>query len=72
MMLWQESEANPLYFKRSDNVWCYVPAGEPTLQSLILTLYSSGNKADIHCRAQPDALMNGVGPAHKLHRVIAK
>lgn len=72
IILWQESEVNPLYFKRSDNVLCYVPAGEPTLQSLILTLYSSGNTADIHCHAEPEELMLGVRAAHKLHRVVAK
>jgi hypothetical protein len=72
IVLWENSEANPLYFRRSDDVLCYVPAGQSTLQSLILTLYSSGKLADIHCRAEEEELMLGMRPAHKLHRIIAK
>jgi hypothetical protein len=72
IVLWENSEANPLYFRRSDNVLCYVPAGQSTLQSLILTLYSSGKLSDIHCHAEEEQLMLGIRPAHKLHRIIAK
>lgn len=71
IMLWENSGANPLYFKRSDNVWCYVPANENSLQSLILTLYASGRKAEIHCHDNAENKMGGVQPAHKLHRIIA-
>ena len=70
--LWASSEdTNPLYFKRSDGVSCYIPPGETTLQSLILTLYSSGELADIHCHAEAEVRAGGLS-AHKLHRIIAK
>ncbi|MCM0147189.1 hypothetical protein KCN56_01225 [Photobacterium galatheae] len=70
--LWEGSGVNPLYFKRSDNVWCYVPAEEKNLHSLILTLYASGKTADIHCHDQAENKMGGIESAHKLHRIIAK
>jgi hypothetical protein len=70
--LWESSTTNPLYFKRADNVWCYVPASEKTLHSLILTLYVSGKLADIHCYDLAETQMGGMDPAHKLHRIIAK
>ncbi|PSW80804.1 hypothetical protein [Photobacterium damselae] len=70
--LWEGSSVNPLYFKRSDNVWCYVPADEKNVHSLILTLYASGKTADIHCHDQAENKMGGIEAAHRLHRIIAK
>lgn len=69
--LWEDSSTNPLYFKRADNVWCYVAATEKNLHSLILTLYASGKSADIHCYDLAETPM-GFEPAHKLHRIVAK
>ncbi|ASU24199.1 hypothetical protein CCZ37_17150 [Vibrio qinghaiensis] len=70
--LWEGSGINPLYFKRSDNVWCYVSADEKNVHSLILTLYASGKTADIHCYDQAENKMGGIEAAHKMHRIIAK
>lgn len=74
VVVWEGAEVtNPLYFQRSDNVWCYIPAGEKTLQSLILTLYASGKTAEIHCYDLADGKMVDLtNPAHKLHRIIAR
>lgn len=69
--LWESSTTNPLYFKRDDNVWCYVPASEKALHSLILTLYASGKSADIHCHDLAETPL-AFEPAHKLHRIVAK
>ncbi|MGR5361327.1 hypothetical protein ACPV54_10730 [Vibrio mediterranei] len=69
--LWEGHE-NPLYFQRSDNVWCYVSANEKRVQSLILTLYASEKIADVHCHDQAEIKMGGMPGAHKLHRIIAK
>ena len=69
--MWENSEVNPLYFKRSDDVWCYVPASEKLLHSLILTLYASGKTAEIHCYDLEESPLTFY-PAHKLHRIIAK
>ncbi|USH03732.1 hypothetical protein K6Q96_06990 [Grimontia kaedaensis] len=70
--IWEGSGSNPLYFQREDNVWCYVPAEEIMIHSLILTLYSSGKRADIHCYDRAETKMGGISAAHKIHRIIAK
>ena len=68
--IWENSEVNPLYFKRSDKVWCYVSAKDKNLHSLILTLYATGKTADIHCHNKAERRMGGISVAHKLHRII--
>ncbi len=72
VIMWESAEINPLYFKRSDNVWCYIPAGQKNLHSLVLTLYASGKRADIHCYDLAETKMGGVEAGHKLHRILAK
>jgi len=72
VIMWENAETNPLYFKTSSNLWCYVPAGEKNLYSLVLTLYASGKLADIHCYDSAESLMGGVEAGHKLHRILAK
>ncbi|MGI0116198.1 hypothetical protein [Zooshikella sp. RANM57] len=72
VILWEDDNHNPLYFKRSDNVMCYVPADQKSIRSLILTVYASGRRADIHCYDNAEAIMGGIESAHKLHRIIAK
>lgn len=69
---WESSKIHPLYFKRSDGVWCYVPVSENALNPLILMLYASGRLADIHCHKTGENKMVGMPPAHKTHRIIAK
>lgn len=72
IVMWESSEVHPLYFKASNDMWCYVPAGEKNLHSLILTLYASGKASDIHCYDLAEEKMGGVPAGHKLHRIITK
>lgn len=71
--MWENADtANPLYFKLSSGTWCYIPAGQKFLQSTILALYLSKAKAMVHCYDTAEALVGGVAPAYKMHRIIAK
>jgi hypothetical protein len=68
--LWEGSDVNPMYFKRSDNVWCYIPAGQKLLQANVMSMYLSGKSADIHCHDTPETPMIYDAPAYKLHRLV--
>lgn len=64
---WQDN--SPIVFKLSSGFYCWIPNEEKAVYSLILTLYTSGKKAGIHCH---DAEENKNGYlAHRLHRIAA-
>lgn len=73
--VWEDLDTKGvMHFQLSDGRWCYVPNGQKTIQSIILTLYVSGKTLDqIHCYDNADSNAGGSVPAaHKLHRLIAK
>lgn len=73
IIAWENAETGPMHFQFSNGTWCYIPAGQKTLQSLVLTLYASGKKAEFHCYDDADSSGGGSVPAaHKLHRIIPK
>ena len=67
VILWQDNA--PVYFKLSNGVLCYLPAGESNLYSLVLTLHTTGKMISIHCH---DGTENYGGyNGHRVHRLIA-
>ncbi len=72
IVLWDGAETGPLYFSMSNGNWCYIPAGQKVLQTMVFMLYASGKTAEIHCYDTEETLYGGVPPAHKLHRIYAK
>jgi hypothetical protein len=72
IMAWENTETTVVHFKLSNGTWCYIPASQKTLNSIILTLYASGKKAHFHCHDTADSNAGGSVPAaHKLHRISA-
>lgn len=64
---WQDDA--PIYIKFSNGSVCYLQPTEKNLYGLILSIYSSGRKAYVHCHDQTDTY-GGVS-GHRLHRVLA-
>lgn len=52
------------------DAFCYVKPEDKTNIALVMTLYSTGRKADIHCF--PTAMTLGGISAYPLHRIIAR
>lgn len=64
---WQDD--SPVYIKSSTGVWCYLPAVEKNLYSLLLSVFATGKKVKMVCN---DSLESYGGvPGHRIHRVIA-
>lgn len=75
VIVWENLDTGGLmHFNLSDGRWCYVPNGQKSIQTLILSLYISGKTiAEIHCYDNADSNSGGsVAAAHKMHRIIAK
>lgn len=49
---------------------CHVKAEDKTNIALVMTLYGSGRKADIHCHPTPISI-GGIS-AYPLHRIVAR
>lgn len=72
VVVWEGAEASTyMYFKTSSDVWCYIPPGQKLLNSTVLALYTSKNRATIHCHDAEETKQGGVPAAHKLHRIYA-
>jgi hypothetical protein len=71
VVFWEGSNSNPMFFQRSDGVWCAVSSNEKLIISMIMSLYVSGKKAAVHCHAEGVVTHGGMS-AHKFHRIIAK
>ncbi|HTF98046.1 MAG TPA: hypothetical protein VL995_18060 [Cellvibrio sp.] len=72
IMAWENTETTVVHFKLANGTWCYIPASQKTLNSIILTLYASGKKGNFHCHDTADSNAGGSVPgAHKLHRISA-
>lgn len=66
--IYQWEENRDVVFKTSLGHYCYIPATETAMYSLVLSLMTSGKRASIHCH---DATVNKGGyDAHRVHRVI--
>jgi len=69
IIVWEEAEtATQMYIRTSNNIWCYLPPGQKTLQSLVLTLYTTKKPIEIHCHDAAENLQSNL-PAHRLHRI---
>lgn len=66
MIEWQDNYS--IIFTLSNGTRCYVPSGEKNLYSLVLTIFSSGKKIDIHCHDSIEAT-GGIN-AHRVHRIV--
>lgn len=64
---WQDN--SPVYFEVAPGRYCFVPASEKNMIALILSLYSSGRAADIHCH--PNAETFAGIPGYRFHRIIS-
>lgn len=64
---WQDN--SPVYFEVAPGRYCWLPAAEKNMVALILSLYSSGRPADIHCGEAIDTFA-GI-PGYRLHRIIS-
>lgn len=63
---WQDN--NVIIFKTSLGHYCYIPADEKNMYSLVLSLMATGKQASIHCH---DSEENYGGIlAHRVHRII--
>lgn len=65
---WQGN--NTVLVEVAPNIYCSVGPEEKANLALVMTLYSSGRRADIHCFPTP-ITMGGIS-AYPLHRIIAR
>lgn len=65
---WQGS--NAVLFEVAPSTYCYVAPEEATNIALVMMLYSTGRKADIHCF--PTAVNVGGISAYPMHRIMAR
>lgn len=65
---WQGN--NPVLFEVAPNTYCHLPPEDKTNIALVMMLYSTGRKADIHCF--PTAVNVGGINAYPMHRIIAR
>lgn len=65
---WQGN--NEVLFEVAPNTFCYVGPEDKLNIALVMTLYSTVRKADIHCF--PTAVNIGGMNAYPLHRIIAR
>jgi hypothetical protein len=65
---WQGS--NEVLFQVAPDAFCHVGPDDKTNIALVMTLYSSGRKADIHCF--PTVVNLGGINSYPLHRIIAR
>ncbi|KAF1721728.1 hypothetical protein [Pseudoxanthomonas wuyuanensis] len=68
MVQWQGR--NEVLFEVAPNTYCYVGPDENINIALVMTLYSTARKADVHCF--PTAVTIGGIDAYPLHRIIAR
>jgi hypothetical protein len=65
---WQGN--NSILFQVAPDAYCHVGPDDKANIALVMTLYSSGRKADIHCF--PTAVNVGGINSYPLHRIIAR
>lgn len=65
---WQDSP--PVLVEVAPNTYCSVRPEEKANIALVMTLYSSGRRADFHCHPTTETV-GGIA-AYPLHRIIAR
>ncbi|QGX41521.1 hypothetical protein [Permianibacter aggregans] len=68
VMQW-EGEGNPIFFTLSSGKTCYLPSADAKNYALVMTLYTTGRTANVHC--YPEVYTFSGATAHKLHRIVA-
>lgn len=64
---WQDNA--PVYITLSDNLVCFLPAGEKNLYSMVLSAYVAQKTIDIHCNDSKESY--GGVEGHRIHRFIS-
>lgn len=65
---WQGN--NEVLFEVAPNTYCYLGPEDKVNIALVMTLYSTARKADVHCF--PTAVKIGGMDAYLMHRIIAR
>lgn len=65
---WQDNP--PVLVEVAPNTYCSIRPEEKTNIALVMTLYSSGRRADFHCHPTTETV--GGIPAYPIHRIIAR
>ena len=65
---WQGS--NPVLIEVAPNTYCSIGPEDKTNIALVMTLYSSGRRANFHCH--PTAVNVGGLNGYPIHRIIAR